>query len=62
MKPKRQRKTLQPKPRTLGLTKDLVRRHAQRIFRDKLPDHNLTLAEWQLAEKDLLQWLEAKGR
>jgi hypothetical protein len=32
----------------------MVRQHAYEMFRDKLPDHPLTLEDWVLAEKDLV--------
>ena len=31
---------------------------AYEMFRDKLPDHPLTLEDWVLAEKDLVKSLE----
>ncbi len=49
----------QPKPFTPGVTKAMVRQHAYEMFRDKLPDKPLTLADWVLAEKDLVASLEA---
>jgi hypothetical protein len=49
----------QPKPFTLGLTRAMVRQHAYQMFRDKLPDHPLTLEDWVLAEKDLVNAQEA---
>lgn len=45
----------QPEPFTPGITKAQVRQHAFQLFRDKLPDHPLTLEDWVLAEKDLVQ-------
>ena len=45
----------QPKPFTPGLSAAAVRQHAYEMFRDKLPDHPLTLEDWILAEKDLVQ-------
>jgi hypothetical protein len=45
----------QPKPFTPGLSAAAVRQHAYEMFRDKLPDHPLTLEDWILAEKDLIQ-------
>ena len=45
----------QPKPFTPGLSKAAVRQHAYEMFRDKLPDHPLTLEDWVLAEKDLVK-------
>ncbi len=49
----------QPQPFTPGVTKSMVRQHAYEMFRDKLPDHPLTLQDWVLAEKDLVSSLDA---
>ena len=49
----------QPKPFTPGVTPGMVREHAYKLFRDKLPEHPLTLEDWVLAEKDLVNTLEA---
>jgi len=49
----------QPQPFTPGITKAMVRQHAYEMFRDKLPDHPLTLQDWVLAEKDLVSSLDA---
>lgn len=49
----------QPQPFTPGVTKGMVREHAFKLFRDKLPDHPLTLEDWVLAEKDLVSTMEA---
>ena len=40
----------------------MVRQHAYAMFRDKLPDHPLTLKDWVLAEKDLVNSLEADNQ
>jgi len=60
MKRKQQtKKTVeQPQPFTPGMTKAMVRQHAFELFRDKLPDHPLTLADWVMAEKDLVATME----
>jgi hypothetical protein len=50
----------QPSPFTPGVTKGMVREHAYRLYRDKLPEHPLTLADWVLAEKDLVNSMEAE--
>ena len=50
----------QPKPFTPGVTRGMVREYAYRLYRDKLPDHPLTLADWVLAEKDLVNSMEAE--
>ena len=49
----------QPKPFTPGVSKDIVRQHAYEMFRDKLPEHPLTIEDWVLAEKDLVATLDA---
>jgi hypothetical protein len=51
----------QPKPFTPGVTRAMVREHAYRLYRDKLPEHPLTLEDWVLAEKDLVATIEAEG-
>ena len=48
----------QPATFTPGITKAMVRQHAYELFRDKLPAHPLTLQDWVLAEKDLVNSLE----
>ena len=50
----------QPKPFTPGVTRAMVRQHAYEMFRDKLPQHPLTLEDWVLAEKDLVNSMEAE--
>ncbi|MGN6555199.1 MAG: hypothetical protein ACTHLW_15945 [Verrucomicrobiota bacterium] len=50
----------QPQPVTPGLSKAAVRQHAYMLFRDKLPDHPLTLEDWVLAEKDLVSSRDAE--
>jgi hypothetical protein len=59
MKTRSQKAVEQPKPFTPGVSKATVRQHAYEMFRDKLPDHPLTLEDWVLAEKDLVNSLEA---
>jgi hypothetical protein len=51
----------QPKPFTPGVTRAMVREHAYRLYRDKLPEHPLTLEDWVLAEKDLVATMETEG-
>ncbi len=48
----------QPNPVTPGVTKAMVREHAFRLYRDKLTHEQLTLQDWVLAEKDLVQSLQ----
>ena len=60
MKARSKKPVEQPKPFTPGITKGMVRQHAYEMFRDKLPDHPLTLEDWVLAEKDLVNSLEAE--
>ena len=57
--PQNKRRMEQPEPFTPGVTKPMVRQHAFEMFRDKLPDHPLTLENWVLAEKDLVNSIEA---
>lgn len=45
----------QPETFTPGITKGMVRQHAFRLYRDKLEHGTLTLNDWVLAEKDLVQ-------
>jgi hypothetical protein len=45
----------QPETFTPGITKGMVRQHAFRLYRDKLDHAGLTLQDWVLAEKDLVQ-------
>ena len=54
MKKKVEKTTQQPEPFTPGMSKAKVRQHAYEMFRDKLPDRPLTLEDWVLAEKDLV--------
>lgn len=58
MKNKTSKPVEQPKPFTPGITKAMVRQHAYELFRDKLPDHPLTIEDWVLAEKDLASSLD----
>lgn len=48
----------QPQPFTPGITKGMVRQHALELYRDKLTHDSLTLEDWVLAEKDLVQTME----
>ena len=50
--------TFQPQPFTPGVTKAMVRQHAFEMYRDKLAHDSLTLEDWVLAEKDLVQSME----
>jgi hypothetical protein len=58
MKTKNAPPVAQPSPFTPGLTKDEVRQHAFRLFRDKLEHESLSLEDWVLAEKDLVKDIE----
>ena len=51
---KQQKPKNQPKPFTPGVSQAMVRQHAYEMFRDKLPEHPLTIEDWVLAEKDLV--------
>jgi hypothetical protein len=51
----------QPNPVTPGVTKGMVRDHAYKLHRDKLGrDESLTLEDWVLAEKDLVNSMQAE--
>jgi hypothetical protein len=60
MKSQHSKAAPQPNPFTPGLTKAMVREHAFQLYRDKLPEHPLTLEDWVLAEKDLVNDLETE--
>jgi hypothetical protein len=59
MKKKKEKVVEQPVPFTPGITRAMVRQHAFELYRDKLPGHPLTVEDWVLAEKDLVNSLEA---
>jgi hypothetical protein len=61
MKKKMLKPVKQPEPFTPGITRGMVRQHAFELYRDRLPDHSLTLEDWVLAEKDLVASLESDG-
>jgi len=52
----------QPEPLTPGITRGMVRQHAFELYRDKLPHDRLTLEDWVLAEKDLVQTMQSEER
>jgi hypothetical protein len=58
MKTKNAEAAAQPEPFTPGVTKQMVREHAFELYRDKLRHDSLTLEDWVLAEKDLIQSLD----
>ena len=51
----------QPKPFTPGLSAADVRQHAFELFRNKLPEHPLTLEDWVMAEKDLVKTRQSES-
>ena len=51
----------QPEPFTPGITRGQVRQHAFEMFRDKLGEEPLTLDNWVMAEKDLVQAMDSDG-
>ncbi|MDB6123931.1 MAG: hypothetical protein JWQ71_2924 [Pedosphaera sp.] len=61
MKKEKKNRLEQPEPFTPGITKGMVRQHAFELFRDKLPNESLTLEDWVLAEKDLVQTMDSDG-
>lgn len=58
---KEQKPIKQPKPVTPGITAARVRQHAYMLYRDKLERGGLTLEDWVLAEKDLVQTLQTSA-
>ncbi|MEW6302371.1 MAG: hypothetical protein AB1705_02805 [Verrucomicrobiota bacterium] len=51
----------QPEPFTPGISKVMVREHAYRMYRDRLAhEQHLTLEDWVLAEKDLVEMLQTE--
>ncbi|MDX1950710.1 MAG: hypothetical protein SFY81_00920 [Verrucomicrobiota bacterium] len=54
MKTKNQDPVSQPPTFTPGITRGMVREHAFRLYKGKL-ERGLTLEDWVLAEKDLVQ-------
>jgi len=60
-KSKEKKGLTQPEPFTPGVTKAMVRQHAYELYRDRLPGHPLTLEDWVLAEKDLVNSIEAES-
>jgi hypothetical protein len=58
MKTQQPKAVEQPEPFTPGITREMVRQHAYTLFRDRLPEHPLSLEDWVLAEKDLVRTLE----
>jgi hypothetical protein len=61
MKTKMRKNVEQPAAFTPGISKGMVRQHAFELYRDKLPEHPLTIEDWVLAEKDLVNSLETDG-
>jgi hypothetical protein len=61
MKTEKKETIPQPPTFTPGITKGMVRQHAYELFRDKLPDHPLTLEDWVMAEKDLVKMQEMQA-
>lgn len=59
MKKRKEKTVEQPAPFTPGITRAQVRQHAFELYRDKLPEHPLTVEDWVMAEKDLVNSLEA---
>ena len=51
----------QPQPFTPGLTREMVREYVQRLCERKLLDGSaLTLEDWVLVERDLIEELQGK--
>ena len=61
MKRQNKKSIAQPKPFTPGVTKGMVRQHVLELYRDKLAnDQPLTLEDWVLAEKDLVNSMQSE--
>lgn len=60
MKANQEPAAAQPEPVTPGINKAMVRQHAYALYRDKLPDSPLTLEDWVLAEKDLVENMDTE--
>jgi hypothetical protein len=58
MKTMKKESVSQPPPFTPGVTRGMVREHAFKLYQDKLDFGSLTLEDWVLAEKDLVQTLQ----
>ena len=61
MKKKTVKNVAQPEPVTPGVTRAMVRQHAFELYRDKLADRPISLKDWVLAEKDLVNSIEAEN-
>jgi len=61
MKRKEKKTLAQPRPFTPGVTRGMVRQHAFELYRDKLAHSSLSVEDWVLAEKDLVQMQETDG-
>ena len=61
MKSRARQLTSQPPPRIPGLSRDMIRMHAERLFRDVFANRPLTGREWRMAEQDLARKLESDG-
>ncbi len=56
-----QKGVAQPNPHSPGVTKGMVRQHAYELYRDRLDRNELTLEDWVLAEKDLVQQMQTEA-
>jgi hypothetical protein len=61
MRKRRTRGVDQPDPRNPGVTQEMVKEHACRLYRDLFPQQPLTMREWRLVEEDLVRKLERDG-
>jgi hypothetical protein len=62
MEKENQKHIEQPQPFTPGISKAQVRQHAFELYQDKLRhNESLTLEDWVLAEKDLVQMQQTEG-
>lgn len=61
MKNPRKPPAVQPPPHIPGLTPQMVKDHAAKLFRDVFPEQPLTESQWRLVEEDLARKLEHDG-
>jgi hypothetical protein len=58
---RRPQSVAQPKPRTAGVTRQMIQQHACSLFRDVFPQRPLSKRQWRLVEEDLVRKIERDG-
>lgn len=61
MKSPRPRSVRQPAPQIPGLTRQMIKEHAARLYRDVFPSHPQSKREWHTVEEDLARKIERDG-